>query len=139
MIVRFRGRTPEPSAILGLKGPMLKQDLRFSEGREYVVIGVDFAVDSRVHGTGTWLHLVNDDDRLSWAPLGLFDVTDPRVSSQWELRQHADGQVTLWPPALYREFFHDDLSEREAEVIAEFQRVRESLEAEAGLGPKAQS
>lgn len=131
MIVRCRTNTLDTSACPGLKGPVMKQDFRFTEGLEYVVVGVDFTIDSTVQGTGTWVHLVNDDDRLSWAPLGLFEVVDPRVSAQWELRQHEDGQVTLWPPALYREFFHDDLSEGEAEVVADFRRVRESLEAEA--------
>lgn len=107
------------------------QDFHLSEGKEYLVVGLQFAVGSNIHGTGTWLHLVNDNGHLSWAPLSLFDVLDPRVSRLWEIRQPDATVVTMWPPLLYREFFHEDLADADPNATGAFADLMRALETEA--------
>lgn len=108
----------------------VRQDFHVTPGREYTVIGLDLSVGSVVQGTGVWVHLVTDFGHLTWAPLTLFEILDGRVSRYWVARSGPEG-LTLWPQALYREFFHDDLSEDIPEVVATFKRVVEELEAES--------
>ena len=106
------------------------QAFHVSPGKEYTVLGLDLSVRSVLQGTGVWVHLVTDYGNLAWAPLVLFEVLDARVSRYWMAHPSAHG-LTLWPPALYQEFFHDDLSEGQPVVVAEFKRVVEELEAES--------
>lgn len=106
------------------------QDFHVTAGKEYTVIGLDLSVGSSVQGTGVWVHLVSDFGRLTWAPLTLFAILDGRASRYWVARS-ADAGLTLWPPALYQEYFHDDLSEDAPDVVAAFKRIVEKLEAEA--------
>jgi hypothetical protein len=109
------------------------QDFHVTPGKEYVAIGLNFSVESNVHGTGVWVHLVTDYGNLGWAPLALFEIIDPRVSRYWVARR-VEGGVTLWPESLHREFYHDDLSEGVAEIVSDFERVRALIEAEAATG-----
>jgi hypothetical protein len=106
------------------------QSFHIRLGKEYVVIGLTFAVDSNVHGTGVWVHLVNDDGVLIWAPLTLFEVTDRRVSKHWVARVFDKG-LNLWPPSLFKDSYHEDLADGVQDVEEDFQRVLASLEREA--------
>jgi len=106
------------------------QDFHVTIGREYVAMGLNFSMNSNVHGTGVWVHLVTDFGNLAWAPVQLFDIIDARVSKYWIARQ-LDHVFTLWPESFYRQFYHDDLLEGVPEVVNDFQRVRSLLEAEA--------
>lgn len=114
------------------------QDFHVTIGREYVVLGLNFSVNSNVHGTGVWAHLVTDFGNLAWAPLELFEIIDSRVSKYWVARK-ADHVFTLWPESFYREFYHDDLAEGVAEVVMDFNRVRSLLESEASAPTSADS
>ena len=126
MLVRFVSTT-KPEGIH-------PQDFAFTIGGQHVVLGVHFAIKSSLHGTGTWLHLLNDDGQLGWAPLSMFAIADARVSQLWRVRRHDDGTVSLYPELFHREFFHDDLSEGVPEVVQAFAILRETLEREA-FGP----
>ena len=121
----------EEMAPLGLP-QHVGQDFHLTQGKEYVVLGVQLAIGSNIHGTGVWLHLVSDYGSLSWAPLLLFEVIDGRGSRHWVLRAHSPKLVTLWPQAFYRDGFHEDLADGVAQVVNEFGEVRAALEAEAG-------
>ena len=49
------------------------------------------------------------------------------MSKFWELRKFPSGNIAIWPPTLYREFYHDDLSEDIIEVVEDFKRVKEQI------------
>lgn len=107
-----------------------KQEFHLTIGNEYLVFGIQLAVGSDLHGTGVWLHLVSDYGHLSWAPISLFDIVDPRVSKHWRIHVNDYG-VRLWPESFFQPFYHDDLSEDVPAVVADFAKVQALLEAEA--------
>jgi hypothetical protein len=110
-----------------------KQDFHLTIGSQYLVFGIQFAIDSELHGTGVWLHLVSDHGHLSWAPISLFDIVDPRVSKHWRIHVDHYG-VRLWPESFFQAFYHDDLSEDVPNVMEDFKKVRALLESEAAEG-----
>jgi hypothetical protein len=74
--------------------------------------------------------IASDSGYLYPVPLCLFEVIDGRVSQHWQVRQYEDGDLTLWPPSFYREYYHDDLIEGVPEVVDDFRRVRIQIEDE---------
>ena len=64
------------------------------------------------------------------APLSLFEIKDPRGSRYWEMRTSDECIVRFWPSSFHREFYHDDLSEREPGLVEDFWRVYALIEAE---------
>lgn len=106
------------------------QTFHLKPGRTYLVIGLQFSVNSNVLGTGAWVHVVNEDGKLSWAPFVLFEVTDPRVSSLWRVDATTDGQLRLWPELLYTPYFHDDLGEGDPVATQKFEHLLRVLETE---------
>ena len=91
-------------------------------GGEYTVYDIIFTTgQAGSHGTGTWIEMVSDYGHLRNAPLLLFEIVDGRVSRYWERRTWPHGEVTFRPASLYREYYHDDLSEGVPEVVADFQ------------------
>ena len=114
-----------------------KQDFHVTVGREYVVFGMEFYVDSSSRGTGTWIALVSDYGNLMSAPLCIFEITDARVSRFLECRNSDANVVVLWPAPFYREYFHDDLGEGVDIAVEEFKRVRSLIEGEFSNGTVA--
>ena|SRR5215813_6375975 len=112
------------------KGFNEKQDFHVTVGREYVVLGMEFYVDSSTRGTGVWVAFLCDYEHLTSAPLCMFTITDPRVSRFWECRDSDSNIIVLWPPSFYREYYHDDLSEDVKEVVEDFRQVRALIEGE---------
>ena len=94
-------------------------------GKEYVVLGISHDTRSEY-----WItHLLELPDELggcTYAPLCLFEITDPRPSIFWKAKI-IDNDLTLWPPEFYREFFHDDLSEGKPEIKRVFDIVVDRL------------
>jgi len=131
MRVRCIQQRPSETQVTALGSSYYRsQSFHLTVGKEYVAIGLDLAIDSNVHGNGVWIHLVSDHGNLIWAPLALFEVTDPRVSKYWEARVFDEG-LKLWPPSLFRDSYHEDLADGVAEVEDDFRRVRARLEEEA--------
>ncbi len=131
MRVRCLQQRPSENQVAALGSRYYRsQSFHLTVGKEYVAIGLDLAVDSNVHGTGVWVHLVSDQGNLIWAPLALFEVTDRRVSKYWEARVFDKG-LKLWPPSLFRDSYHEDLADGVAEVEGDFRQVRAKLEEEA--------
>ena len=131
MKVRCLRQYPTEEQVQAL-GPAFyrKQSFHLTVGREYLVFGLQLSVNANMLGTGAWIQIVSESERLSWAPLMLFEIVDPRVSRYWEVRHWPDGAVTLWPNSFYRDYFHDDLSEGVPDLMKEFAAVRASLESE---------
>jgi len=102
-----------------------RQEFHLVLGEEYVVFGLS------ILGGAAWVDLVTDSEYPVPVPLCLFEITDGRVSQYWEARFYEDGDLTLWPPSFYKEYYHDDLSEGVSEVVEDFKRVRAFIEAEA--------
>jgi hypothetical protein len=90
-------------------------------------------------GRGAWVEVLMEPDipTLIPAPLCLFEIVDPRVSRYWEIHVSDEGMVRLWPPSFYREYYHDDLSDRAPEIVKDFWRVHALIEAEAKEAIKA--
>jgi len=107
-----------------------KQAFHVTVGREYIVFGMEFYVDSNVCGTGVWISLMSDYASLTSAPLCLFEIIDARSSRFWECRKRDSNIVVLWPPAFFTDYFHDDLGEGVDAAVEEFKRVRSLLEGE---------
>ena len=99
-------------------------------GKEYVVIAVSFVVNSPYYGDSPLFEVVNENLHLVSVPAALFEITDPRCSALWMAKAHEDGTVSLRPQELYRDYFYDKLSDREAETQEVFQALLDKLEAE---------
>lgn len=106
------------------------QDFHVTVGASYLVIGLQFSVNSNVLGTGAWIHLVNDYGHLAWTPARMFEVIDSRVSSFWRVDFSIEGQVRIWPELLLQEYFHDDLSDGDPVATEAFARLMSALELE---------
>jgi hypothetical protein len=103
---------------------------RFTVGKEYLVLGIISIIGSPDYGNTALLEIVNDHSQLVFPPAVLFEVTDARCSSYWRAAISGDGSLTLRPVELYREFFHDDLSEGDPATRQVFEEVVAKLEAE---------
>jgi hypothetical protein len=113
------------------KGFCRKQSFGVEIGREYTVLALDFFVRSNLFGTGPYVEIADELDRLGWAPLCLFEILDASVSRFWKACVLEHSTLSLAPPAFRTEYYHDDLSERVPEVVEDFRRLRALLEAEA--------
>jgi hypothetical protein len=115
---------------------LLKAPTRFrpthalTVGKEYLVLGIVSIIDSPQYGNTGLFEIVNDQDHLVLYPAVLFEVTDARCSSYWRAAVSGDGSVTLRPEELYREFFHDDLSEGDPATRQVFRAMVAKLESE---------
>ena len=101
-----------------------KQVFEVEIGKEYVVFCLEI-IDGMA-----WVNFDSGSNRLSIAPLCLFEVIDGRVSRYWELRIWEENKILFRPPTFFKEFFHDDLAEGIPETVMEFHKVRSMLEAE---------
>jgi len=100
-----------------------KQVFHVQVGKEYLVYGITFLSGC------PWVELKEDFGYLHRAPLGLFEITDGRVSSYWETRC-IGRDICFWPPSFYREYYFDDLLEGVEEVLEDFRTVSSRVEAE---------
>jgi hypothetical protein len=132
MIVRCVSRFPN-DVQLGYLGPgfLRNQDFHITPGKEYVVFGLTVVIEPGYPGRGLRVEHLTDYGNLVGTPICLFEILDGTVSQYWQTRVREDGTVTLWPPTFYREFYHDDLSDGEPDVVEDFKRVKELIEAEA--------
>ncbi|MGB7354820.1 MAG: hypothetical protein WBD06_14030 [Acidobacteriaceae bacterium] len=94
------------------------------------MLGIVSIIDSPQYGNTALFEIVNDGRQFVLFPAVLFEVTDARCSSYWRAAVSGDGSVTLRPEELYREFFHDDLSEGDPATRQVFQAVVAKLETE---------
>jgi hypothetical protein len=102
-------------------------------GKTYVVLGLTFPRETSLLGTNGAITYTENDSYVLQAPLVLFDVIDARISSKWILGHNQLGDVCLWPPSFFAEFYHDRLSDGDPELVEDFQRVYAELVAESGF------
>jgi len=89
---------------LALK-PYQQMDVRgyLTIGKEYPVLGLEFEVDPQGFESGVYIWIVPDVGYLVRFRTVYFEISDPPVSSQWQIQLHHAGNVTLWPPLFYRD------------------------------------
>src|SRR5882724_4361444 len=100
-------------------------------GKEYLVVGLSFQLNSGIFGTGLCVNVVDDGNYFVTIPLCLFEVLDARASRHWRIHTWEDGNITLWPESFYAPYYVDDHNEDFPEVRADFKKVYSQLEAEA--------
>ena len=105
-----------------------KNSFSISADKEYIVFGLTFEFGDLGHGC--FVQILSDNNHLMHVPMVQFVTTDDRVSKYWEIKSYSDGGVTLWPPSMYREFYHDDLTEDVIDVIEDFKRVKQQILSE---------
>jgi len=110
--------------------PRFTPEFALTRGRDYLVLGVQFIRNSSIYGRIVLFEIEQDDGLLLSIPNTLFDVVDGRVSKWWTVRQDADGDLKIWPEEFYRDYFHDDLSNGDAEAVTAFLKVSEKLGCE---------
>lgn len=132
MIVRCIEQYPTPAQLEVLGAEFYrKQGFGVTQGKEYLVLGLSFTIKASMLGTGAALMVEDDDGHPTDAPLCLFEIVDPQVSSYWEARATENGWLTLWPPSFYRDHYHEDLFDGEPELEEDFKRVVHALREEA--------
>ena len=101
-----------------------------SQGHEYTILGIMFAVQSSIFGSTALFEVRDDAGRCYSVPTCLFEIVDPRPSRWWIAKQLGDFNFVLWPHEFYQEFFHDDLSNGLPERVAEFESLVQRLKDE---------
>jgi hypothetical protein len=136
LIVKCISAHPTEAQIQML-GQGFRRDRSFgiAAGREYLVLGLIIDAAPQSDGRGAWVDVLMEPEipTLISAPLCLFEIVDPRVSRHWEIRVSDNGNVRLWPSSFYREYYHDDLSNRDPETVKDFWHVHSLLETEANV------
>ncbi|MGZ3676671.1 MAG: hypothetical protein ACXVCO_20395 [Ktedonobacterales bacterium] len=106
-------------------------------GKDYLVFGLEFMADNARIRTGAYVWVIADEGGLAWFDLGLFTITDQRMSRYWVLRTWGvpHVRVRLWPAqweaALERSpNYAMHLSAGEPEAVADFQRLHVLLDTE---------
>lgn len=140
MRVQCLSTYPDDS-LLAMLGPGVNPNRRYyglTLYNQYVVLGLTFMADVRMSEIGPFVEVRSDEDDALQAPLGLFNIIDPRVSRYWEVRSQADQSVTLWPASFYGDpYYHDHLSEGVAEIVEDFKRVCAMLKGEYPPNPES--
>ena len=77
-----------------------------------------------------WVEIATEGEFILSVPLAEFEIVNGTPSAFWDARMDDDGTVRLWPPSFYQATYHADLADREPSVVADFERMREMLEAE---------
>lgn len=114
-------------AHLGAEGKV-KPTLFVTRGKEYTVYGLGLHRSSSVFRAGVMIcELVDDYGNLTFAPIGIFEVTDGAIPELWRVSAR-NGDVLLWPDILHKEFFFDDLSDGVPECVAAFRNLQSRLE-----------
>src|SRR6266481_1437273 len=93
--------------------PLFRTVHQITIGREYLVLGILFVVNSPVYGN-----------------TALFEIVDGRCSSFWETRFYKNGDITMWPSEFYEPYFHDDLSDGDPKTRTVFDSVIAKMRCE---------
>jgi hypothetical protein len=101
-------------------------------GKDYLVLGLSFLVNSAIYGSSSLLEVCDDAGRCISIPTMLFEVVDPRPSRFWLAKRVGETDFIFWPEEFYQEYFHDRLSDRQPEAVATFSDVLNRLDAEFG-------
>jgi hypothetical protein len=64
-------------------------------------------------------------------PLCLFNIIENRISRYWKFQVWDNGDILFWPNSFYKPYYHDDLTEGNPEVVADFLKVKRLIDEEA--------
>jgi hypothetical protein len=101
-------------------------------GKDYLVLGLVFSRARSMIGTDLGV-AYEEHGYILHAPLIMFEVIDPRASSKWVLRRSQAGDLCLWPPSFFTDYYQDLLSDGDPETVRDFQRVYAELREESGF------
>ena len=101
---------------------------RIKPEAEYTVLGLTFMINNP-YQNGISVEIKDDTDYLTFPPLCLFKIVDPRPSSYWKADALKDD-FSLWPEEFYMDYFHDQLSNGVPEYVEAFNRAVARLENE---------
>jgi len=96
--------TEEQRMKLGVSIPLVDYAYALTVGQEYLVLGLSFQADPKHVETGAYVYVPLGDKGVGTCALGLFAITDPRVSRYWQIRTSRFDQMTivdLLPPPLF--------------------------------------
>jgi hypothetical protein len=111
--------------LINFSDKVVQREYNVTIGRQYLVYGLQFNKDG-----STYIEHLSDSGNLSEAPLDLFKIKDGKVSQYWQMKIWEDGNITIWPPSFYKEYYHDDLSEGIEENVQDFASITKLLEEE---------
>lgn len=115
---------------------LFRTKYQISIGKEYLVLGLSFAIESPVYGNSVLLEILDDAGRCISVPSALFEMVDGRCSALWEAR-FDEGMMTAWPSEFYGLYFHDRLSDGDTEARRVLQDIHARLMAEFTDEPTA--
>jgi hypothetical protein len=104
--------------------------------RKYLVLGLTFVKNTSLVGNEGAVAITDNNSYVVHAPLAIFDILDNRVSSNWRFGKNQLGDICLWPPSFFRDYYLDDLIEGVPEVVDDFRRVYEDLRIESGFSDR---
>jgi len=108
------------------------QTFGLTQGKEYLVLGLHFNINTPGFGTGVAIQVLNDNGHIVFPPLSLFQIIDGRASRYWVACLSENGSVELQPPSFNREHYHERLSEYVQEIVEDFERAYAMIESEYG-------
>jgi hypothetical protein len=131
MLVRCKSAVLSEDQVSALGGNIHAQAFDVTEHQMYLVLGLTFYAQSRIHGSGIYLEVEDDSGHLVSVPLFLFDIVDGAPSQYWTSRFWEDGTFAYWPASFFNDCYHDQLSDGVADVRRDYEVVRARLRQEA--------
>lgn len=114
-----------PDALRGTVsvGPQLESRRGFGvvPDTSYLVFGLE------VRQGIPWVEVEVAPEELLSVPLAMFDIVDPTIPDAWEARVTAEGDLLLWPAALFSPDFPLLLYEGDPVARAAMSRLRGQL------------
>jgi len=97
-----------------------------SIGRDYCVLGLGYLENSPIWGVEVLFEIVDDQGHLVSVPAGLFKVQDGRLPDGLIVKE-TEGNILIWPPEFFDDFFHDRLSDGDSDARAALAAVVERV------------
>lgn len=95
---------------------LIDQDFHLDQGKHYFVL----ALLIKRNG-GIIIDCIGKHGHIGYYPIDFFKITDGSVSKYWLMQINQNGDITFYPKEYYEnEYFHDDLSEDDPEMVRQF-------------------
>lgn len=102
-----------------------------TQNKEYTVLGLSYFINSDIYAGYPVVEIKNDAGGLTSAPLFLFNIIDDTPSIHWHIKfDKEEDFLQMWPKSFYQDFYFDDLSEGEPDIVDDFNEVCKLLELE---------
>jgi hypothetical protein len=86
-------------------------------GKEYSVLAMTVCARAWFHGASLVYQVVSDHGQINHCPFWMFEVVEDSIPSFWKVRHESNGDVLLWPPEFFMDFFHDRLSDGDPRYV----------------------